>query len=134
MYSPELVSVRGQFSTRGGILDVYPLSFPEPVRIELFGDEIDSIRTFDVASQRSIARIQGATLYPTAEETLQNLALKEGSASLVSLLEGLIPDAAVMLLESDRIHSEAEQTVRTGREALWRGDFRRSRGSRSHFG
>ena len=105
----ELVSVRGQFSTRGGILDVYPLSYPDPIRIELFGDEIDSIRTFDLASQRSVARVQGATLYPTAEETLQNLALKEGSAALVSLLDSLVPDAAIMLLESDQIHSEAEK-------------------------
>lgn len=44
----------GQFAVRGGILDVYPLTEEIPVRIELWGDEIDSIRSFDVESQRSV--------------------------------------------------------------------------------
>jgi len=51
----DMVEMKGDFATRGGILDVYPLSYDMPVRIELFGDEIDSIRPFDPISQRSTA-------------------------------------------------------------------------------
>ena len=47
----------GQFAVRGGILDIYPLTEELPVRIELWGDEVDSIRTFDVESQRSIENL-----------------------------------------------------------------------------
>lgn len=50
----DMVEMKGDFALRGGILDVYPLSFDMPVRIELFGDEVDSIREFDPISQRSI--------------------------------------------------------------------------------
>jgi len=55
----EMVEMKGDFSIRGGILDVYPLSYEMPVRIELFGDEIDSIRYFDPVSQRSTNRVDG---------------------------------------------------------------------------
>ncbi len=54
----DLVEMKGDFALRGGILDVYPLSFDAPVRIELFGDEIDSIRYFDPISQRSKAHTE----------------------------------------------------------------------------
>ncbi len=105
----EMTSVRGQFSVRGGIFDIYPLSFPDPIRIELFGDEIDSIRTFDVATQRSVTKIKGATLYPTAEEEIQRAALEDGSAALVSLLDDLLPNAPIALIEPSAIQSEAEK-------------------------
>ena len=49
----ELVTAKGQFSVRGGIIDVFPVESNMPYRIELFGDEIDSIRTFDILDQRS---------------------------------------------------------------------------------
>ncbi len=105
----ELVSVRGQFSTRGGIIDVYPLSYPDPVRIELFGDEIDSIRTFDVASQRSVAQITSATLFPTAEEAMQKEALENDECNLVSYFESLLPGAPILLVEPDTVHNEVDK-------------------------
>ncbi|MCA9896606.1 MAG: DEAD/DEAH box helicase, partial [Anaerolineales bacterium] len=49
-----VVEAAGQFSRRGGIIDIFPIATPYPVRIELFGDEIDTMRTFDPATQRSI--------------------------------------------------------------------------------
>ncbi|HEV3232735.1 MAG TPA: transcription-repair coupling factor [Candidatus Dormibacteraeota bacterium] len=58
---------RGQFAVRGGIVDVFPPSAPGPLRIELFGDEVESIRGFDVASQASIARREEALLLPARE-------------------------------------------------------------------
>ncbi len=57
----------GQFAVRGGILDVYPLTGEFPVRIELWGDEVDSIRSFDPESQRSIENLTEAVIYPAAE-------------------------------------------------------------------
>ena len=63
----ELVEVRGEFARRGDILDVYPLTTDTPVRIEFFGDEVDTIRTFDPISQRSTERIESVTLTPLRE-------------------------------------------------------------------
>ena len=59
----------GQFAVRGGILDVFPLTEEAPVRIELWGDEIDSLRTFDVDSQRSIENLEEIDIYPASELT-----------------------------------------------------------------
>ena len=57
----------GQFAVRGGILDVYPLTEELPVRIELWGDEVDSIRTFDIETQRSIENLEEVTISPAKE-------------------------------------------------------------------
>ncbi|MDQ1327915.1 MAG: hypothetical protein QG641_1200 [Candidatus Poribacteria bacterium] len=54
----EMVEMKGDFSIRGGILDVYPLSYQMPVRIDLFDDEIDSIRQFDPITQRSTSHLE----------------------------------------------------------------------------
>lgn len=62
-----MVEAVGQFSIRGGIIDFFPPNSEHPYRIELFGDEIDSIRTFDVESQRSIDRVQGVYIPPVKE-------------------------------------------------------------------
>jgi transcription-repair coupling factor (superfamily II helicase) len=62
MSRAEVVEVAGEFSSRGGILDVFPTDATDPVRIEFFGDEIESIRPFDVESQRSLDRWTAVTL------------------------------------------------------------------------
>ncbi len=61
----------GQFAVRGGILDVFPLTEENPVRIELWGDEVDSIRSFDVESQRSTENLQEIEIYPATENWKQ---------------------------------------------------------------
>lgn len=61
------ISSSGQFAVRGGILDVYPLTEELPIRIELWGDEVDSIRTFDVDTQRSIENLSEVLIYPASE-------------------------------------------------------------------
>ena len=58
------VEGKGQFSIRGGILDIFPLTADDPYRIEFFDDEVDSIRTFDVLSQRSIENCSEAIISP----------------------------------------------------------------------
>ena len=72
------VDGRGQFSIRGGIVDIFPLTEETPVRIELWGDEVDSIRSFDVESQRSVEELTEVTLYPAAEVVLERERLEEG--------------------------------------------------------
>ena len=57
----------GQFSHRGGIVDLYPPTLPRPVRIEFFGDEIESLRTFDPETQRSLNPIATCTISPARE-------------------------------------------------------------------
>src|SRR5687767_14539299 len=64
------ISRPGQFSRRGGILDIYPSSAESPVRVELFGDEIESLRTFDVLTQRSTASVDSVTIWPAREVLL----------------------------------------------------------------
>lgn len=65
--SVELVIEPGQFSRRGGLMDIWPVADPNPVRIDFFGDEIDTIRRFDPATQRTIQRLESATLTPASE-------------------------------------------------------------------
>ena len=59
----------GQFSLRGGILDIFTPEGDDPVRIEFFGDEVDSIRTFDKETQRSIRNMKSTEIYPAREFT-----------------------------------------------------------------
>ena len=72
----EVVEGKGEFSFRGGILDVFPPNAVYPYRIELFGDEIDSIRTFNIESQRSIEKIDKFDIFP-AKEVIVDEEVKE---------------------------------------------------------
>lgn len=85
------VEVHGQFSIRGGIVDIYPLTEENPWRIELWGDEIDSIRTFDAESQRSIETVEEITIYPAAEKT--------GEPGMVSFLEYFPKNLSLIVLD-----------------------------------
>src|SRR5690606_19159265 len=62
-----MVTSPGEFALRGGILDIYPLDREEPVRIELFDTEIDSIRTFSADDQRSTGRLDTVRILPAHE-------------------------------------------------------------------
>ena len=66
------VEMPGQFSIRGGIVDIYALTEENPWRIELWGDEIDSIRSFDAQSQRSLENLEEIVIYPAAEQQAEN--------------------------------------------------------------
>jgi transcription-repair coupling factor (superfamily II helicase) len=63
----EMVELPGQFAMRGGIVDVFSAEAPRPVRIELLGDTVESVREFDPRTQRSIAPVQRTTLLPLTE-------------------------------------------------------------------
>lgn len=82
----------GQFAVRGGILDVFPLTEELPVRIELWGDEVDSIRTFDVESQRSVETLKEIFIYPAAEGMGE-------TKSCVSFLDYFPADKSLLFLD-----------------------------------
>ena len=73
-----LVEARGQCALRGGIVDVYPIGMPNAVRIEFFDNEVDSIREFDVLTQRSLGHIQEACIYPAREALIRQSRLPKG--------------------------------------------------------
>ncbi|MBV9613030.1 MAG: transcription-repair coupling factor, partial [Acidobacteriaceae bacterium] len=73
----EPVEMVGEYSLRGGIFDVFPAEASRPVRVEFFGDEIESIRQFDVESQRSVLKIPATTLLPLAEYPRSRTLLRE---------------------------------------------------------
>jgi transcription-repair coupling factor (superfamily II helicase) len=63
----EPVEMVGEYSVRGGILDVFSPEAPKPIRLDLFGDQVESIRRFDAESQRSVLKIEDCTLLPLTE-------------------------------------------------------------------
>ena len=105
----DFVEEYGDFSIRGGILDVFPFVGDNPVRIEFWGDSVESIREFDVLSQRSIRELQSASivasLFPTSEEASQPSA---------SLFDYLRPDAILVFDEPTLIQKEIEELFHEG--------------------
>lgn len=76
------VEMPGQFSVRGGIVDIFPLTEENPWRMELWGDEIDSIRSFDAESQRSIENLEEIVIYPATELVLSEEIIEGGLAAI----------------------------------------------------
>lgn len=76
------VEAPGQFSVRGGIIDIFELTEENPCRIELWGDEVESIRSFDVLSQRSIEKLESITIYPAAEFVMEEGRIHAGLAKI----------------------------------------------------
>ncbi|MDE6015414.1 MAG: transcription-repair coupling factor [Acetatifactor sp.] len=72
----------GQFSVRGGIVDVFDLTEENPYRIELWGDEVDSVRSFDILSQRSIEKLESISIYPATEFVMSDERMRAGLAKL----------------------------------------------------
>ncbi len=90
------VEAPGQFSIRGGILDVYDLTEENPYRLELWGDEVDSIRSFDVLSQRSIEKLESISIYPATEFVMNQQRIRAGLERLeqeAGLQEQIFRDA-----------------------------------------
>jgi transcription-repair coupling factor (superfamily II helicase) len=78
----DMVERKGELSVRGGIIDLYPIDSEWPVRIELFDVEIDSIRTFDMATQRSHENVQSFTIGPAKEMIASTALLQEAAVRL----------------------------------------------------
>jgi mfd: transcription-repair coupling factor len=85
------VEMPGQFSVRGGIVDIYCLTEENPWRIELWGDEIDSIRSFDPESQRSLENLEELMIYPAVEHI--------GDKDMVSFLDYFPEERTIIFLD-----------------------------------
>ena len=115
----------GEFSIHGGIIDVFPIDAVDPIRIELFGDEIDSIRYFDVETQRKVAEVDTVdmlvvtpALFETekGDRSRENESRKNAATSATSHFADSIPETAwVTLPELNELHAE-------GRDYLHRMD------------
>ena len=99
------VESKGQFAIRGGIIDIFPLTEECPVRVELWDEEVDSIRSFDAESQRSIENLDSVTIYPAQEPE----ALGKGES--ISFLEYFSDDDSVVFLDEPNRLVEKADTV-----------------------
>ena len=97
------VEMPGQFSVRGGIVDIYCLTEENPWRIELWGDEIDSIRSFDAESQRSLENLEEITIYPAVEHI--------GESDMVSFLDYFPKEKSVIFLDEPNRLTEKGEAV-----------------------
>ncbi|MBE5950815.1 MAG: transcription-repair coupling factor [Lachnospiraceae bacterium] len=107
------VEIPGEFAVRGGIIDVFPLTEEAPVRIELFDDEIDTIRVFDVGSQRTVENIDEITVFPATEYILTEQELARGKEKL--LAEAKLAETA---FRKEMQNEEAARVRRTTEEFL----------------
>ena len=91
----------GTFSVRGGIIDVYPWTQDDPIRIEFYGDEIESMRTFDLVSQRSIKQIDSVDIY-------SNIFDQDGESSLLAYLNDpiILQYEPELIAERLRLHEQ----------------------------
>ena len=106
----ERVEERGQFAVRGGLVDVFPTTGREPLRIELFGDEIESIRAFSPFTQRALHPVEQAVVYPAAERRpdLSEPTLPDEDASPPVMPRDLVPPlerAPDFVWEADEVRS-----------------------------
>ena len=109
----DLTTDPGQFSVRGGIIDFYPPTSEHPVRMEFFGDEVDSIRLFDPGTQRSSQRLTEIAFGPATELPLTPDRAQRVADMLQAQLEASIPD-----VDDEESARRLRRTVREHAEAL----------------
>lgn len=97
-----------QFSVRGGIIDIFPVNRQQPIRLELFGDEIDSLRVFDAASQRSIGSLEKIDVLPLIEP--------EHSGKRVVFLSYMPENGIVIFDEPTRIREQIVNLIKENPE------------------
>lgn len=100
----------GQFSVRGGIVDIFPITYDNPVRIELWDEEIDSMRSFDISSQRSIEEVEEVKIFPAKEQDLG------GQYSFLRLFDA--KHLLIVLDEPARLLERATQVEQEYRDSI----------------
>ncbi|MBJ6368233.1 transcription-repair coupling factor [Snuella sedimenti] len=109
----DFVTEPGDFSVRGGIVDVFSFSNDEPYRIEFFGDEVDSIRTFDVETQLSVEQIKKINIIPNVANKL----LEERRQSFLDYIAAktviCLKNAELLFSRIDDFYAKAEATFKT---------------------
>lgn len=106
----DVVEVPGEFALRGGIMDIYPFDAPDPVRLEFFGDDLESIRTFDVASQRTSGSVKSLQI-----GALADLGLDEHPAR-AHLTDVFEPNDWIVLIDPPDLNQQAEIYLARERE------------------
>jgi len=102
-----MIEYSGQFSQRGGIIDIFPVTEENPIRIELNGDHIESIRFFDLESQRSISRLNEISLLPQSELINQSNTNKENN-NRASFFDYLPTETNIVIQQ----YSKFENTIK----------------------
>ncbi len=102
------VEVRGEFSLRGGILDIFPYTAHQPYRVDFFGDTIESIKPFDPITQRSSDPVPLLMLADSSPERLKRLFMPGASAGPYSILNHLPPDALIIWAGPELLTQRAE--------------------------
>ncbi len=111
----DFVTEPGEFSVRGGIIDVFSFSHDQPYRIEFFGDEVDSIRTFDVETQLSVDKINKISLMPNVE----NKALQE---TRESFLKYIAADTVIFTQDIEQLATRIDTNFSKAEEAFQKLD------------
>jgi transcription-repair coupling factor (superfamily II helicase) len=106
----EFVEEPGDLAVRGGLIDVFPYAGDYPVRIELFGDEVDALREFDPATQRSVARLEKTRLLP-------NLDVHARQGPSESVFDYLPSDALVAVFDTARVAARLDECLTAARAA-----------------
>ncbi len=107
----DFVTEPGEFSVRGGILDVFSFSHDEPYRIEFFGDEVESIRTFDVETQLSTDKVSRIRIIPNVEN-------KHLDESRESFLKYISADTVIFLKNPELIYSRVDLFFEKAKKAF----------------
>ena len=107
-----MVEEIGTFSLRGGILDIYGYGMENPVRIELFGDEISEIRFFEIADQRSVGQCEETAVLPVAEPFSPERFPGGENGELSDIFDYLDSNSLIFFDEYDTIVEEAERFIR----------------------
>ncbi|MEY2634770.1 MAG: transcription-repair coupling factor [Actinomycetota bacterium] len=84
-YRVDMVEKRGQFAVRGGLIDVFPPAEEHPIRIEFWGDDVDEVRTFSLADQRSLGEAEGGLWAPPCRELLITESVKTKAIALMEV-------------------------------------------------
>ena len=109
------VESMGEFSVRGGIVDIYPFTAENPVRIEFWDTEVDNIRSFDAESQRSIENLREVEIYPASDRASGR---KNSKDKEVSLLDYFDEDTLFFLDEPDRLKERGQMVETEFRESF----------------
>jgi transcription-repair coupling factor (superfamily II helicase) len=109
----ERADERGKFAVRGGIVDVFPSTGREPLRVELFGDEIEQVRTFSPFTQRALHTVEGALVYPAAERR-------------VDLVEPSLPEEGPAARDPETLENGRVPVVDRTPDLVWEPDAVRS--------
>src|SRR5712672_384930 len=122
--SHDMVEMPGQFTVRGGIVDVFPAEAERPVRLELFGDAVESLREFDPNTQRSVRPIERVTLPPLLEQPANGARFSDGNSGGYGVpvrthsLFDLIEETIVILDEPQAIDEAAKEFFTNAEENL----------------